>query len=137
MKIKPIPYSLGCAGYELMYKCPKCDGRFNLGSPDWHYCPYCGQELDWGVITTVNEEWKRKFLDVLDNPKHKAQMLRIIEELNSTITDSRQYKMQVTDATKRAITKSNISYYLSNGWTKDELIKRGFFTKEDFDNVGL
>lgn len=137
MKIKPIPYSLSCAGYELIYKCPKCDRRFNLGSPDWHYCPYCGQELDWGIITTVNEEWKCKFLDVLDNPKHKAQMLRIIEELNSTITDGRQYKMQVTDATRRAITKSNISYYLSNGWTKDELIKRGFFTKEDFDNVGL
>lgn len=134
MKLKPKPYSLGCGGYELLYKCPKCEGYLNMATSDWHFCPYCGQEFDWGVVSTVNEEWKRKFLEALDNPIQEAQMLEIVEELNSTITDGREHSMIKTDATKKAITKSNISYYLGIGWTKEELIAKGFFAQEDFEN---
>ena len=42
-----------------------------------------------------------------------------------------------TDAARHAVTKSNINYYLSQGWTKEELIKKAFFTEKDFEDAGL
>ena len=45
--------------------------------------------------------------------------------------------MTTTPATKQAITKSNIQYYLGQGWTKEELIKKAFFTEKDFEDAGL
>ena len=42
-----------------------------------------------------------------------------------------------TDATRRAVTKSNINYYLSQGWTKEELIKKAKKKKKDFEDAGL
>ena len=32
---------------------------------------------------------------------------------------------------------SNINYYLGQGWSKEELIKKAFFTEKDFEDAGL
>lgn len=45
--------------------------------------------------------------------------------------------MEYTLATQKAITRSNIGYYLSRGTTKEQLIKDRFFTKEDFEEAGI
>ena len=124
MKLKPKAYSMGCGGYEIVYKCAKCAYPFTVANDNWHFCPCCGQEIDWGVIVRANEEWKQKLLDELD-------------ELNTHAEVDTRYEMRQTEATKRAIMKSNISYYLGNGWTKEQLIEKGFFKQEDFDNVAL
>ena len=42
-----------------------------------------------------------------------------------------------TDGTRRAVTKSNINYYLGQGWSKEELIKKAFFTEKDYEDAGL
>lgn len=131
-KLKPKAYSMGCSGYEILYKCPKCSMKFNLANEDWHYCPCCGQALDWGVIVESNEEWKQKFLDVLDNSEKKKVLLSELDKQNTILPQDIRYKMQTTPATRKAIIKSNISYYLTEGWSKQELIKQGFFTEEDF-----
>lgn len=98
-------------------------------------CPCCGQEIDWGVVVTANEEWRVRFLSVMDNAKSKASLLNELDCLNYTIKDGTRHQMKMTDATKRAIIKSNISYYLGNGWTKEALIEEGFFKEEDFNDV--
>ena len=124
MKLKPKAYSMGTCGYEILYKCAKCAYPFTVANDSWHFCPCCGQEIDWGVIIQANEEWKQKLLDELD-------------ALNTHAEVDTRYEMRQTEATKRAIIKSNISYYLGNGWTKEQLIENGFFKQEDFDDVAL
>lgn len=98
-------------------------------------CPCCGQEIDWGVIIRANEEWKQKFLKTLDKPEEKQKLLDELDALNTHAEVDTRYEMRQTEATKRAIIKSNISYYLGNGWTKEELIEQGFFKPEDFDDM--
>lgn len=131
-KKKPLPYSMGCGGYTILYKCPKCEMKFNLATPDWNFCPHCGQPLDWSVIVRANEEWRKEFCEHIDDDAYKQKMLDEVNSLNQTITDGRQYSMKQTPATRKAILRSNIQYYLGNGWTKEELIKQGRFTEEDF-----
>jgi hypothetical protein len=106
-----------------------------MADDSWHFCPCCGQEIDWGVIVTANEEWRVRFLSVMDNAKLKASLLNELDCLNCTIKDGTRYQMKMTDTTKRAIIKSNILYYLGNGWTKEELIEQGLFKEEDFNDV--
>lgn len=101
------------------------------------FCPCCGQEIDWGVIIRANEEWKQKFLKTLDKPEEKQKLLDELDTLNTHAEVDTRYEMRQTEATKRAIIKSNISYYLGNGWTKEQLIEKGFFKPEDFDDVAL
>lgn len=137
MKLKPKAYSVGTRGYEILYKCAKCAYPFNLASDSWHFCPCCGQEIDWGVIVTANEEWKQMFLKALDKPEEKQKLLDELNALNTYAEVDARYKMYQTEATKRAIKRSNISYYLGNGWTKEELIETGFFKAEDFDDAAL
>lgn len=137
MKLKPKVYSMGTCGHEILYKCAKCAYPFIVANDSWRFCPCCGQEIDWGVIVRANEEWKQKFLNVLDKPEEKQKLLDELDKVNSTIKDNSRYEMKMTTATKRAIMKSNISYYLGNGWTKEELIEKGFFKAEDFDDAAL
>lgn len=137
MKLKPKAYSVGTCGYEILYKCAKCAYPFTVVNDSWHFCPCCGQEIDWGIIVRANEEWKQKFLNVLDKSEEKQKLLDELDKVNSTIKDNSRYGMKMTTTTKHAITKSNISYYLGNGWTKEELIEKGFFKAEDFDDVAL
>lgn len=137
MKLKPKACSMGTCGYEILYKCAKCSYPFTVANDSWRFCPCCGQEIDWGVIVRANEEWKQKFLNVLDKSEEKQKLLDELDKVNSTIKDNSHYEMTMTAATKRAITKSNISYYLGNGWTKEELIEKGFFKAEDFDDATL
>ena len=59
-------------------------------------------------------------------------MLAERDALNQTITDGKRYEMRKTQATKDDITYRNICYYLGNGWSKEELLREGFFTEEDF-----
>lgn len=135
MKLKPKAYSMGCAGYEIVYKCAKCAYPFTVANDSWHFCPYCGQEIDWGVVVTANEEWKQRFLSVMNNNELTTVMLNELDTINDTLKEDIRYQMKMTEMTKRAIIKSNISYYINNGCTKEELIKKGFFKKEDFDDV--
>lgn len=135
MKLKPKAYSMVCGGYEIVYKCAKCAYPFTVANDSWHFCPCCGQEIDWGVVVSANEEWKQRFLSVLDNSESKAALLNELDAINDTLKEDVRHQMKTTEATKRAITKSNISYYLGNGWTKEALIEKGFFKKEDFDDV--
>lgn len=137
MKLKPKAYSMETCGYEILYKCAKCAYPFTVANDSWHFCPCCGQEIDWGIIVRANEEWKQKFLNVLDKSEEKQKLLDELDKVNSTIKDNSRYEMKMTTTTKRAITKSNISYYLGNGWTKEELIEKGFFKAEDFDDVAF
>ena len=137
MKLKPKAYSMGTCGYEILYKCAKCAYPFTVANDNWHFCPCCGQEIDWGVIVRANEEWKQKFLNVLDKPEEKQKLLDELDKLNTHAEVDTQYEMCQTEATKRAIIKLNISYYLGNGWTKEQLIENGFFKQEDFDDVAL
>lgn len=137
MKLKPKVYSMGTCGYEILYKCAKCSYPFNLASDHWRFCPCCGQEIDWGVIVTANEEWKQKFLNAFDKPEEKQKLLDELDKLNTHVEVDTRYEMRQTEATKRAIKQSNIRYYLGNGWTKEQLIENGFFKPEDFDDVAL
>lgn len=130
--IKPKVYSMMSCGYDLMYKCGKCDYTFNMAHDGFDYCPHCGNRIDWGVIITVNEEWKNEFLEALDTDKEK-EMKDEIDRLNVYITDGQRRVMPQTPATRKAIIQSNIRYYLGVGWTKEELIKDGRFKEEDFD----
>jgi hypothetical protein len=126
---------MDCGGYDILYKCAKCEYSFAMADDSWHFCPCCGQEIDWGVVVTANEEWRVRFLSVMDNAKSKASLLNELDCLNYTIEDGTRHQMKMTDATKRAIIKSNILYYLGNGWTKEALIEEGFFKEEDFNYV--
>lgn len=88
-----------------------------------------------GVIWKVNEEWRSKYVSA--DSAHRRELEAEIDAVNETITDGEKKRMKFTPATKQAITKSNIQYYLGNGWQKEELIKNGFFTKEDFEEAGI
>lgn len=135
MMIKPKVYSMMSCGYDLMYKCGKCKYTFNMAHDGFDYCPHCGNKIDWGVIITVNEEWKNEFFDALDTSKEK-EMKDEIDRLNTYITDGKRRAMPKTQATKEAILRSNMHYYLGQGWTKAELVKQGFFKEEDFSLLG-
>ena len=130
--IKPKAYDLGCGGYQLFYKCGKCEYCFNMAHNGFDYCPHCGNKIDWGVVIEVNEEWKQKYLN--SDPEGKKKMREFIDKANLYITDGERRAMEKTEATKKAIIKSNIRYYLGQGWTKEELIAKGFFTESDFSN---
>lgn len=135
MKLKPKPYSMGCCGYDILYKCAKCSFQFNLANEDWRFCPHCGQEIDWGVVVRANEEWKQLFLDTLEDEKAKQKLLDELDVVNRALKSNKRHAMQSTEATKKAILKSNLRYYLNEGWTKEQLIDAGFFTKEEINDA--
>lgn len=128
--IKPKLYSICCGGYTLMYKCGKCNYTFNMAHNGFDYCPHCGNKIDWGVVIECNEEWKSEYLD--GNLEKQKEMKDLIDKVNLTITDGERKVMKKTQATKNAIICSNINYYVNQGWTKEELITKGFFTEDDF-----
>lgn len=130
-EIKPKVNFLSSCGHDLIYKCGKCNYGFNMAHIGYDYCPHCGNKIDWGVVLTVNEEWKSKYFSV--DIKQQKEMLEKIDLLNSYITDGERREMEKTQATKNAILCSNIKYYLREGWTQEKLISKGFFTKEEFD----
>lgn len=135
--IKPKVYSLCTSGYDLMYKCGSCGRVFNLVDPKFKFCPACGKPIDWGVVYTVNEEWENEYcraLNEFDKGKQHA-MESFIDDLNLHITDGEKKQLPQTQATKNAILVSNINYYLGSGWTREELINKGFYTERDFKIV--
>ena len=83
----------------------------------------------------ANEAWRHAYMRSDDI--RRELMKKQIEEYNQMITDGEKRMMEYTDATRRAVTKSNISYYLSQGWSKEELIKKAFFTEKEFEDAGL
>jgi hypothetical protein len=101
----------------------------------YDYCPHCGSKIDWGVMWEANEEWRHAYMRSDDI--RRELMKKQINEYNQTITDGEKRVMEYTDATHCAVTKSNINYYLSQGWTKEELIKKAFFTEKDFEDAEL
>lgn len=133
--IKPKMYSLGCSSYQVIYRCGKCGDVFNMARDGFDYCPHCGSKIDWGVIWKVNEEWRSEY--ICADSAHRRELEAGIDLVNESITDGEKRCMAFTIGTKRAITKSNIEYYLGQGWTKEELIKKAFFTKEDFEEAGI
>lgn len=133
--IKPKMYSLGCASYQVIYRCGKCGYAFNMAHDGFDYCPHCSSKIDWGVIWHVNEEWRSEY--ICADSAHRRELEAEIDAINETITDSEKKRMKSTSATKQAITKSNIEYYLGQGWTKEELIKSKFFTEKEFEDAGL
>ena len=133
--IKPKMYSLGCASYQVIYRCGKCGYAFNMAHDGFDYCPHCGSIIDWGVIWHVNEEWRSEYICADYNRRRELEAE--IDTINETITDGEKKRMKFTSATKQAITKSNIEYYLGQGWTKEELIKSKFFTEKEFEGAGL
>lgn len=134
-KLKPKAYSMGIGGYSIIYKCGKdgCGYPFNMADNDWLYCPHCGTPIDWGVVTVANEEWKQEFLSIRDDEEKRNAMLSVLDVLNLGIKDGERRALKITESTKRAITASNIQYYLGIGWTKEELLSKGIFTKKDFE----
>lgn len=139
---KPYPESIAAGGYEILYRCRECGYSFRLADDEFNYCPHCGVKLDWGVVVTANKEWKDEFLKAIEphyeNPNWvpnaaRDKMLANLDALNQTITNGKRHEMRKTQATKDDITYRNICYFLGNGWTKEELIKEGFFTEEDFE----
>lgn len=140
--LKPKFNRLSPFGYDIIYMCGNCGREFPMVDSDFNYCPSCGKKIDWGVIYTVNEEWKREYLklkgiDLNINGESQAdaeklqKMINEIDDYNKCITDGLKREMPKTEATRRAILKVNIRYYLGNGWTIEELIKKGFFTEDD------
>ena len=107
----------------------------SMAHDGYDYCPHCGSKIDWGVMWEANEEWRHAYMSA-DNIRREL-MKKQIEEYNQTITDGEKRVMEYTDATRRAVTKSNINYYLGQGWSKEELIKKAFFTEKDFEDAGL
>lgn len=132
-KIKPIAYSMGNGGYEIIYKCGICEYPFTMANSEWHYCPKCNTEIDWGVIVRANEEWTQHFLLVLDDCFAKTVILSQLNKINKQIKDGQRYEMKKTEATINATRKSNAQYYLGIGWTKEELIADRGFKEEDFE----
>lgn len=78
-----------------------------------------------------NEEWKNEYLD--GNIEKQKEMREFMDKVNLLFKDGERRVMKKTQATKDAIIRANINYYVTQGWTKEELIIKGFFTKEDFD----
>lgn len=133
--IKPKVSRISDWDYQVLYTCGKCGYAFDLAHDGFDYCPHCGSKIDWGVIWDVNEEWRSKYISA--DYDHRRELCKELDSLNQTITDGEKKCMEYTLATKRAVTKSNIEYYLSRGSSKEELIKKGFFTEEDFEEAGL
>ena len=133
--IKPKTTRISDWGYQVLYKCGKCGYSFDLADDGFYYCPHCGSKIDWDVICEVNEEWRSKYISA--DYDHRRELCKELDLLNQTITDGEKKCMEYTLATKRAVTKSNIGYYLSRGSSKEELIKNGFFTEEDFVEAEL
>lgn len=128
-------FSLGCSSYQVIYKCGKCGYTFNMAHDGYDYCPHCGSKIDWGVIWKVNEEYSSEYIGA--DSAHRRELEAEIDLVNESITDGEKRRMTFTLGTRRAITKSNIEYYLGQGWTKEELIKKAFFTEKDFEEAGL
>ena len=128
--IKPKADYLAPSSYEVLYRCGKCGYSFALADNNFLYCPHCGNKIDWGVVKEVNEGYKSAYHSA--NYQDKQQMMRQLDLFNATMTDGEPRRLKQTEATKKAILSSNISYYLSQGWTKEDLIAKGFFTEEDF-----
>lgn len=138
---KPYPDSIAAGGYEILYRCRECNYSFRLVDDGFNYCPGCGVKLDWGVVVTANKEWQDAFLEAIephyDDPnwipdKEKNKMLSDLDSLNQTITNGKRHEMKKTQATKDDIIYRNICYFLGNGWTKEELLREGKYTEEDF-----
>ena len=89
-------------------------------------CFSCGKDIIKKDENTVN------FYGVLreDVPE---QGLKKGDKVNLLFKDGERKAMKKTQATKDAIIRANINYYITQGWNKEELITKGFFTKEDFD----
>ena len=139
---KPYPDSIAAGGYEILYRCRECGYSFRLVDDEFNYCPHCGVKLDCGVIIEANKEWQDEFLEAIKphygDPnwipdKKKNKMLAELDRVNQTITDGRKYEMKQTQATKDDIIYQNLCYYLGQGWTKEQLIKNGWHTEEDFE----
>lgn len=138
---KPYPDSIAAGGYEILYRCRECNYSFRLADDGFNYCPGCGVKLDWGVVVTANKEWRDEFLEAIephyDDPnwipdKEKNKMLSDLDSLNQTITNGKRHEMKKTQATKDDVVCRNICYFLGNGWTKEELLREGKYTEEDF-----
>ena len=133
-KYKPKARSFSCGGYDLVYKCGKCNSDFGLADyKSWKFCPICGTPIDWGVIITANAEIKEKYLAVIDSSEEAEKIMAVIDEVNKTIPEGVRQQMKQTKKTKQQILRSNIRYYTNQGWTKEELLREGFFTQEQFD----
>ncbi len=133
--IKPVVSHISDWGYQIIYKCGKCGYGFAMAHDGYDYCPHCGSKIDWGVMWEANEEWRSEYICADYN--RRQELNAEIDAVNETITDGEKKRMKFTLATKQAITKSNIQYYLSQGWPKEELIKKAFFTEKDFEDAGL
>ena len=131
--IKPKVSRISDWGYEVIYKCGKCGYVFAMAHDGYDYCPHCGSKIDWGVISEVNEEWRSKYIGADYN--RRQELNAEIDIVNESIMDGEKKCMTFTPATKQAITIRNIGYYLGEGWTKEELIKKGIFTEKDFEDV--
>lgn len=138
---KPYPDSIAAGGYEILYKCRECSYPFRLTDDGFNYCPHCGVKLDWGVVATANKEWQDEFLEAIkphyEDPSWiphvvRDKMLADLDFLNQTITNGKRHEMKQTQATKDDITYRNICYFLGNGWTREELLREGMYTEEDF-----
>lgn len=134
--IKPKASRISDWGYQVLYVCGSCGYKFDLADSDgYDYCPHCGSKIDWGVIWGVNEEWRSRYISA--DYDDRRELCAELDKLNKKITDGEKREMEYTLATQKAITRSNIEYYLSRGASKETLIKNGFFTKEDFVEAGL
>lgn len=131
MKRKVLAHEIATNGYDIRYKCPTCGLNFVAVMPNINFCSSCGQELDWGIITKTNAEYKQSFFSSDD--KGREKMLNELNRLNSQIEENKQYVMELSENTKLEILKSNIQYYLDNGYTKEDLINLKYFTKGDFE----
>lgn len=138
---KPYPDSIAACGYEILYRCRECGYSFRLAGDGFNYCPHCGVKLDWGVVVTANKEWQDEFLKAIEphynDPNwvpyvKRDKMLADLDALNQTITNGEKHEMRKTQATKDDIIYRNIRYFLGNGWTREELIREGRCTEEDF-----
>lgn len=105
--IKPVVSRITDWGYQIIYKCGKCGYGFDMAHDGYDYCPHCGSKIDWGVIWEANEEWRHAYM-CADNTKREL-MKKQIDEYNQTITDGEKKVMEYTDATRSAVTKSNIN----------------------------
>lgn len=83
-KLKPIASRISQWGLmtEVIYRCPKCDASFQIYGHKQNFCHLCGQELDWGVIINVNNQWKDEYHNCNDYQKQQ-ELMKEIDELNS------------------------------------------------------
>lgn len=134
-KIKPRVSGL-VGRYTLEYICGSCGAVFDTHiSKDYNYCPYCGKPIDWGIIETVNEEWAQEYLSALafQDDKRLNRLYKIIDNINNSLPEDQRTNLVKTPLTKQTILENNINHYLKEGWTEEELIEQGFFTREQLD----